>query len=204
MAARGRPRLFDREEALERALNVFWKQGYAATSMSDLTEAMGINSPSIYAAFGSKEALFREAMEYYRVERGSLVTAAIRDAPDAVTGIARMFHLAISSYVREDDPKGCFIAGMGAGGAPEDVSLQAMITALRNERHIEIAHSLKADVAAGRLSKDTPVEALADLYAMLLHGASIAAKDGLSASRLRAACDAALAALLSWCILTCL
>ena len=66
MAERGRPRNFDRAQALQKAMEVFWSKGYEGASLTDLTEAMGINSPSLYGAFGSKEGLFREAVELYR------------------------------------------------------------------------------------------------------------------------------------------
>ncbi|WP_159715897.1 TetR/AcrR family transcriptional regulator, partial [Geminicoccus flavidas] len=70
---RGRPRAFDREAALAKATRLFWLKGYEATSISDLTEAMGIGSPSLYAAFGSKEALYLEALRYYADHYGDLV-----------------------------------------------------------------------------------------------------------------------------------
>src|SRR5688500_20409695 len=67
---RGRPRSFDREAALDAAMEVFWRKGYEASSISDLTDAMGINPPSLYAAFGDKERLFMAAIERYSAERG--------------------------------------------------------------------------------------------------------------------------------------
>src|SRR5205814_5418 len=80
---RGRPREFDREAALERAIDVFWRHGYEATSMSDLTAAMGINPPSLYAAFGDKEKLFLEAVERYQQQRRRSVTKVFDEAPTA-------------------------------------------------------------------------------------------------------------------------
>lgn len=78
MAERGRPRSFDKEAALERAMEVFWRLGYEGASMTDLTAAMGIASPSLYAAFGSKEALFRQALDHYRATEGKEIWGASR------------------------------------------------------------------------------------------------------------------------------
>ncbi|HZC78142.1 MAG TPA: TetR/AcrR family transcriptional regulator, partial [Ktedonobacterales bacterium] len=80
---RGRPRSFDREAALERAIDVFWRHGYEATSVSDLTSAMGINPPSLYAAFGDKEKLFLEAVERYQQQRRQAVMKVFDEAPTA-------------------------------------------------------------------------------------------------------------------------
>src|SRR3954465_6901479 len=81
--SRGRPRAFDREAALAQATRLFWEKGFEATSITDLTEAMGIGSPSLYAAFGSKEALYAEALNYYQETNEALVWAGFRAAPTA-------------------------------------------------------------------------------------------------------------------------
>ena len=83
MAERGRPRSFDLAAALRRAMEVFWARGYDGASMTDLTAAMGINSPSLYAAFGCKEALFREALELYESGEGGSASRSLQDAPTA-------------------------------------------------------------------------------------------------------------------------
>src|SRR2546428_12924146 len=84
---RGRPREFDRDAALEQAIDVFWRHGYEATSVSDLTAAMGINPPSLYAAFGDKEKLFLEAVERYQQPRRPSVTKGFDEAPAAKEGV---------------------------------------------------------------------------------------------------------------------
>src|SRR4051812_3480675 len=80
---RGRPRAFDRARALEQALTLFWERGYEGTSIADLTAVMGITPPSLYAAFGSKEALFREALSLYRHRAGGITPAEVADEPTA-------------------------------------------------------------------------------------------------------------------------
>ena len=91
MAERGRPRNFDRAQALRKAMEVFWSKGYEGASLTDLTAAMGINSPSLYGAFGSKEGLFREAVQLYRDTDGAASRRALTDADtarDAVQGLS--------------------------------------------------------------------------------------------------------------------
>lgn len=85
MAERGRPRNFDRDQALRKAMEVFWSKGYEGASLTDLTAAMGINSPSLYGAFGSKEALFREAVELYRQTDGGAARRRCRTRPAPAT-----------------------------------------------------------------------------------------------------------------------
>src|SRR5712692_5869572 len=87
---RGRPREFDREAALERAIDVFWRHGYEATSVSDLTAAMGVNPPSLYAAFGDKEKLFLEAVERYQQQRRQSVAKVFDEALFSWDGVHRV------------------------------------------------------------------------------------------------------------------
>src|SRR5438034_6461380 len=88
--ARGRPRSFDRDAALERAVEVFWTHGYEATSVSDLTRAMGINPPSLYAAFGDKEQLFMAAVDRYQQERIAVVTQVFDEESTAEAAVRRL------------------------------------------------------------------------------------------------------------------
>ncbi|RYD28556.1 MAG: TetR/AcrR family transcriptional regulator, partial [Verrucomicrobiaceae bacterium] len=86
-STRGRPRAFDRTAALDAAMGVFWRKSYTATSMNDLCEAMGIGSPSLYAAFGSKEQLYAEAIRHYNEKSGPILRDAVESAPTARLGI---------------------------------------------------------------------------------------------------------------------
>src|SRR5271154_3309398 len=90
MAVIGRPRGFDRDAALETAMLLFWRKGFAATSMNDLCEAMGIGSPSLYAAFGSKEALYLEAVEYYVRTQGPPGWGKLAEGTTARAGIEKL------------------------------------------------------------------------------------------------------------------
>ena len=109
MATRGRPRSFDRAEALRRAMDVFWEHGYETTSINDLTAAMGINSPSLYAAFGCKEELFREAVAHYNDTLGATAAAELRERPTAREAIAAVLRHHAAVFCTPDNPRGCMI-----------------------------------------------------------------------------------------------
>src|SRR3982751_3867923 len=109
---RGRPRNFDPDKALDRALKVFWKKGYQGASLPDLTKAMGINRPSMYAAFGNKEELFRKALERYAAGPACYVREAL-DAPTARAVAEQLLNGAVEMMTNPKNPRGC-LAVQGA------------------------------------------------------------------------------------------
>ncbi len=200
MAERGRPRSFDRTQALDKALMAFWRRGFEATSMNDLVAAMGINSPSIYAAFGSKEALFAEAVQHYNAAYAEGLLQALQDAPDAASGLQAMFEAAVQLFTRPDTPGGCFVVNSVASNSPSGAVAERMLKRLRRERSQQIAKRLREDVAKGRLRDDTPVPELADLYAAILQGLAQAARDGVNKRRLRGICRRSQSILSPWIV----
>ena len=106
---RGRPRKFDRDQVLRQAMEVFLDRGYDGASIGDLTTAMGINAPSLYAAFGCKEALFREAVAHYDATVGAGAATALRDEPTAEAAIAALLRHNAVSFTDPDKPHGCLI-----------------------------------------------------------------------------------------------
>ena len=135
MTERGRPRSFDRAAALRRAMELFWAKGYDATSMSDLTAAMGINSPSLYAAFGCKEALFEEAVALYGESEGTEIWNAL-EAPTAREAIGRFLRATAESYTRPGKPAGCLIV---LGALHADKGSERASLALRSRRRENVA-----------------------------------------------------------------
>ena len=104
----GRPRAFDMDTALEKALEVFWRKGYDGTSLSDLTDAMGINKPSLYAAFGNKEQLFLKAIELYESRPCAFFMPAL-EKPTAYEVAEHMLYGAAANMADKDQPQGCVV-----------------------------------------------------------------------------------------------
>lgn len=194
MAERGRPRAFDRDEALRRAMRLFWTCGYEGTSIADLTAAMGINKPSLYAAFGCKEALFREAVSLYDRVESQAVTQALRDAPTGRDAVEALLRVNVAAYSDPEKPAGCMVVLAALLGTPENESLRAALAENRRQGQEALRRRLEQDVAAGALPPGTDTARLAAFYTTVLQGLSVQARDGASRAALEAIVDAALAA----------
>ncbi|WP_040797251.1 TetR/AcrR family transcriptional regulator [Nocardia higoensis] len=194
MANRGRPRAFDRTEALQRAMEVFWEHGYEATSMSDLTAAMGINSPSLYAAFGDKEALFRAAIELYRSTFGGCTAQALREERTARAAVETMLRDNARVYTRADVPRGCMVVLAGSAYTTRNTAVRDFLADKRRQTNEDIRQRLERGVREGDLPAGTDTAALARFYATVLFGLSVQARDGAALEELDAAIDCALTA----------
>ena len=189
---RGRPRSFDRDAALERAIEVFWRQGYEGTSIADLTRAMRINPPSLYAAFGDKEHLYLEAVARYQQGRGDELAPFLDEAPSAREGIARLLHEAARVYAQRDAPRGCMLTLSCTGCA--DPSLQSELAKRRAVAKKVIKARIDRGLRDGELARGTDTDALADFYSTVLKGLALQATDGASRRSLLATADAAMRA----------
>jgi AcrR family transcriptional regulator len=194
MAERGRPRSFDRTAALRRAMEVFWAKGYDGASLAELTAAMGINAPSLYAAFGSKEALFREAVALYGATEGVEIWTALPETPTAREAIERFLRASALSFTRPDRPNGCLIV-LGALLASDGNA--NVCRDLRQQRAGNVAalrERLERAVAEGELPKNFDCEAAATFYATVQQGMSIQARDGAARDTLLSVAACAMAA----------
>ncbi|MEU7629280.1 TetR/AcrR family transcriptional regulator [Nocardia sp. NPDC049220] len=194
MAERGRPRAFDRTEALRRAMEVFWEHGYEGSAMSDLTVAMGINSPSLYAAFGGKEALFREAVDLYGRTDGGCTDRALRDEPTARASIEAMLRGNAIAYTEENKPHGCMVVLAGSTYTTRSASIRDFLIDKRRETTDGIRERLDRGVRERDLPAGTNTAALAGFFTSVLYGLSIQARDGASLAELTASIDCAMAA----------
>ncbi|WP_457310464.1 TetR/AcrR family transcriptional regulator [Sphingomonas sp. UYAg733] len=194
MEKRGRPRSFDRQEALRRAMELFWEKGFEGASMTDLTEAMGIASPSLYAAFGSKDALFREAVALYQASVGNDIWEALEREPGIAAAIAAFLTNTAIAYGPGDRPRGCLIV-LGARGGEEGHAAGEDLRRRRAGNLDQLRLRFERAVADGELAAAFDCHAAAAFYATLQHGMSIMARDGADAATLHAVADGGLRAL---------
>jgi AcrR family transcriptional regulator len=183
-----RPREFDIDEALEKALHVFWAKGYEGAAMSDLTEAMGINRPSLYSAFGGKEALFRQVLDRYAEGPSAYLWEALNE-PTAHKVAERMLRGAIDTSVSPSTPPGCLMVHgalvSGEGSAPVRTELIARRVASESalRRRFKQAH------VAGDLPAGVGAEDLARAVMVAVQGISVEAVNGASRDQLRRVAD---------------
>ncbi|CAI0697935.1 TetR/AcrR family transcriptional regulator [Serratia quinivorans] len=191
----GRPREFDREQALLKARDLFWRQGYEGTSMSDLVAELGIASARIYKAFGSKELLFREAIASYENHEGGFADRAFSEESSVRVAIKRLLDDAVALYSRTDLPQGCMVVSSAASVSDENSGIKDWLAEHRLQRTQGMIDRLQTAVATGELPPETDADALGDYFATFLHGLSVQARDGVSRARLEAAVKIALSAL---------
>ncbi|HEY8289132.1 MAG TPA: TetR/AcrR family transcriptional regulator [Acetobacteraceae bacterium] len=190
----GRPRSFDTDRALEQAMQVFWRLGYEGASLAELTKAMGINAPSLYAAFGSKEGLFKAVLDHYAARRDKCV-AEVLAAPTAREAVDRLLSGLIELVTDPDEPPGCLLlqgglaCGVAAPGIPEELMRRraGLETAL-HERFVQARN-------AGDLPAAADPAALARYFAAVCNGIAVQAASGAGRDELRQIAKLALLAL---------
>jgi TetR/AcrR family transcriptional regulator, copper-responsive repressor len=189
----GRPPSLDRGRALKRATELFWRHGYEGTSIAMLTEAMGVTPPTLYAAFGSKAELYRQALSCY----GQLEAAAASvegDRGSIFSRLERHLRTAAQHFSDPNKPKGCMVAvgSLHCGADNGDI-----VDAAALERHTRLAYFIRELEQAkhkGELPANTDADALARFYFAVLQGMSVQAIDGANPTRLHAMAEIALGA----------
>ena len=193
--SRGRPRSFDRDEALEQALLLFWARGYEGTTLAALQEAMGgITAPSFYAAFRSKEQLFREIVELYGKVQAAPMVKALTENTSARDSIEGMLRAALVVWQQRDRPRGCLVSLAAVNCMPENRNIEEYLRAQRALRHKAIRQRLERGVAEGDLPRTASLAGIATFYSTMLDGLALQARDGASRKALGAVVDSAMAA----------
>jgi AcrR family transcriptional regulator len=180
----GRPRSFDADKALDRALKVFWQKGYEGTSLSDLTKAMGVNRPSLYATFGDKKALFRKVLDRYAAGPAAYVQEALHE-PTARHVAEKLLLTAADMSACPTQPKGCLMVqgalSCGDGAAP----IRKELAARRQSVEMALRRRFQRARSEGDLRGDADPAALAGYVITVLHGMSVKATSGASPVELR-------------------
>jgi AcrR family transcriptional regulator len=188
---RGRPRAFDREAALTAAMHLFWAKGYSATSIGDLTKAMGINSPSLYAAFGSKQALYAEALTHYVKLNEATAWGGFFSADTARQAVAAFLYDTAEGLSRACN--GCMVT-LSAVGGEGNQTLGALVATARKEALHRLEHRMARGQAAGEIDPSVNAHALARFVQTVQNGMSVLARDGAELIDLKLVAETAMLA----------
>lgn len=199
MAPRGRPRSFDRHKALQQAMEVFWERGFDSASMAELTRAMEINSPSLYSAFGSKEALFREAVELYITTGGSGIWGPLNSIERTRDAVSHVLHATALTFTQYTPSRGCMIVLASPQSLGTNPAIGDELEQHRNGNRDCLKQRLQRAVDEGELDAGIDCNAIANYYATVQHGMSIMARDGATRQELF---DVASCAMAAWEALT--
>src|SRR5438105_627506 len=192
---RGRPRSFDTEAALDRALEVFWRNGFQGASLSELTAAMGLSKPSIYSAFGDKETLYLKSLERYAARRLEPHVTQLEKEPDGRRAIECYLRAMVGLVADPSQPSGGF-ATTGSADCGTAATPPAVDQALRKAQQggeTRLRERLARAQREGQLAADARVENLAVMFQSLLAGLGVMAKGGAKRAKLESAIDAAMA-----------
>ncbi|HEX4635322.1 MAG TPA: TetR/AcrR family transcriptional regulator [Rhizomicrobium sp.] len=190
----GRPRCFCKEEALDKAMTVFWRQGYEGASLSDLTRAMGINPPSLYACFGSKEGLFKAVLERYDQRRDAFMAQVL--AAPTVAEVAQAYLMGVAAFVADTgarNPPGCLMVQGGLSGSDKDIP--EMLARHRAEKEAMLRARFEQARKSGDLAKTSDPAALARYLMVMANGLCVQAAAGASEKELK---EVAVIALANW------
>lgn len=188
---RGRPRVFDPDEALDKALQIFWSRGYEGTSLAELTETLGVNKPSLYAAFGNKEELFMKALSRYTTGPVAFVREVINET--TARAVAQRFLYEAADFLTQPShPKGCMVVQGALSGGESAEMVKKVLIQYRAAYENLLTKRFEEAKQAGDLSGDANPQALAKYLATLHQGMSVQATSGASKEELLAIADLAL------------
>lgn len=187
--ARGRPRAYDPTTALTGARDAFWNQGYAGTSLDVLSDATDMNRPSMYAAFGDKHALYLQTLDRYIADGAAALQQTLSREHSLAEGLHRFYDNAISLYLEQGGPRGCYLISTATTEAAQDPEVgKKLLGALRGLDHA-VELRLRDAMAAGELNASADPAALATIASAVLHTISVRARAGESRAALKTIAD---------------
>lgn len=198
MVRRGRPRAFDRNAALSTATELFWKKGYESTSIAELCDSIGIEPPSLYAAFGSKDNLYSECLDYYQQTISPLIWDGLDKSSTAKDGFASVLQGTAKVLPSTIRASGCMVT-LSAAGEDEETALGKKVKAARKAGLKLFEVRLRRGIADGDVSRRVNVKAVARFFLDIQQGMSVQARDGASNRALK---EIASLAMKAWPVLT--
>jgi AcrR family transcriptional regulator len=195
VAVAGQGRRFVLTDVLDAATQVFWRYGYEGTSLTMLTDAMGIRPPSLYKAFGSKEGLFFTVIEHYNATHGRFVAEAFAEEPSSIGITGRILRGAARHYARPEFPGGCLVISSAVTVTPDNQHIADRLADMRNTNAAALARVFERDITSGRLPSTADPAQLASFVGATLQGMSQQGRDGADSTRLESIAALALNAL---------
>ncbi len=180
MPPAGRPRTFDRDEALKKAMYIFWEKGYEGTSMTDLIGSIGMKAPSIYAAFGNKDELFREVVSHYLpiILNGQL--AILNDTPGIIDAVEKTRCECVRLFTCDDNPDTCLIMTAAINASPEHQEHVESLKSLRKFYKETWVKRFERAAEERQLKEDLIAKEIAEYFVTVIQGMALSAKDGAS------------------------
>ncbi|MGY3618554.1 TetR/AcrR family transcriptional regulator [Bradyrhizobium sp. USDA 10063] len=189
---RGRPRAYEPDVALGKALDLFRKRGFAATSLDDLSAATGMNRPSLYGAFGDKRELYIKSYQRYRDDARAAMIDIFREELPIRERLTRIYAVALDIYLAGDSPRGCFTVVTAASDAVADPEIRALALDGFVELDKGFAACFRRGKEKGELSPTADVTALAQLASATLHTIALRARARVSRKELEALVNGAI------------
>jgi AcrR family transcriptional regulator len=190
----GRPREFDYDKALDQAMRVFWEKGYEGTSLPDLTDAMGINRPSLYASFGNKEELYKKALNRYAENSAEFIREKL-DAPTVREGLERLFCGTADKMACKESPAGCMSVQSALVGSDDADSARREGIVCRELVFKIFKERMERGLKDGDLPRTADAAGLARFYTTVLHGMAVQSASGVACAELKVVAHTALSAL---------
>lgn len=189
---RGRPKCFNEQEALEKATMLFWQYGFEATSIGDLTKALGITAPSLYSSFGDKAQLFQKCLDYYQLHETCGMDEIFRSSLNTKHAMRIYLEKSLKNLIQDQKPTGCMFVVSTMNCSEQNQQLQQQLIQKRVQKKVKILSYLQRAQSNKELKSDVNLQVLADYYATLLQGMSIQARDGATVEQLQQVVDLAM------------
>ena len=181
---RGRPKCFNEQDVLHKAMLLFWEYGYEATSISDLTQALNLTAPSLYRAFGDKSQLFHRCLEYYLKHEACAMDRIFAEAKTAQVALELYLYESVKRLLQVDKPAGCMLLVATMNCGLENLALQQEILEMRQSRKLKIFERLVQGQKDGDLAQSVNIQDLTDYYTTVIQGLTLQARDGVSKHQL--------------------